>query len=154
MPAILLISNTAFADLNKPSQVTVGERLAQCLERKIPIIDRIGVNDIRSYTKYDKHYVSLNINSIYVDYDVKEKDLTVLYINNDHVEKSTSAETAKQTLQDIKQTLVDPSLAICKKLLGVTNDVNTSMMYIDPPFNSRLVKEVIRMDASGKFLLP
>ncbi len=151
---ILLTSNTVFADLSKPYQVTVGERLAQCLEHKIPMIDRIGVKEIRSYTKYDKHYISLNRNSIYVDYDVKEKDLAVMYINNNHVEKSTSAEAAKQTLQDIKKTLVDPSLAVCKKSLSITDDVNVSMLYVDPPVDSRTVKEVIRMDASGEFLLP
>ncbi|MFK5892158.1 MAG: hypothetical protein QM504_02940 [Pseudomonadota bacterium] len=152
--AILLAPNIAFSDLSEQAQVTVGERLSQCLERRIPLIDRIGNNSIRSYTKYDKHYISLNNNSIYVDYDIKENDLTVMFINNNHVEKITSAEIAKQTLQDIKQTLVEPTIKLCKKTFGIAGDVKFSMLYVDPPVESRIVKEVIRMDASGRFLLP
>jgi len=150
----LLTSAVVSADLSKPYTVTTGDRLANCMERSIPLMDRTTVKDIRSYTKYDKHYVSLNSTSIYINYSAEKNSISVIYVNNNHVEKATSAEAAKSTLQSISSSLVQASIGYCSKMLTLNEDVNFSMLYIDPPYESRALKKVIKMDASGKFTLP
>lgn len=148
------LSSSAFADLSKVYKTTQGEALASCIERKIPLVDRINVADIRSFTKYDKHYVSLSTHSIFVDYGMKEKALTLIYVNNYSVERETKAEQAKNNLLDIKSRLFEPALKICKDMLEIKEDVKYSMVYMDPPNESRKLKAVIKMNEEGSFLLP
>ena len=142
------------ADLNKPYKLTVGDRLASCVERTVPLMDRTVVSNIRSYTKYDKHYVSLNSSSIYINYLATNKSLNAIYVNNTHVETATSAEEAKVVLQGINLRLIQPSLDYCSKRLGLNEKVKLSMVFIDPPYKSRPVKKVIKKDVSGQFTLP
>ena len=153
---VALLTSTAVssADLNKPYNLTTGERLAECMERSIPLMDRITVSGIRSYTKYDKHYVSLNSTSTYVDYSKTSKSLNVIFVNNYHIETETSAETAKKELQSISSSLIQTSLGYCSKMLGLESGIKYSMIYIDPPYKSRALKNVIKMDTSGQFTLP
>ena len=134
--------------------MSTGERLAACMERSIPLMDRTTIKRLRSYTKYDKHYIALNSSSIYVDYVKKNSAINVIYVNNKHVEKSTSAENAKEILNDINASLIQPSIGYCSTMLSIDDDIKFSMLYIDPPHESRSVKKVIKMDAAGKFSLP
>lgn len=148
-----LTSTTVLADLNKPFKVTKGDRLAVCMESTIPLMDRTLVTDIRSHTKYDKHYVSLNSTSIFVTYSGKNS-LNIIFVNNEHIENATTAEAAKHRLQSIKSSLIQTSIGYCAKMLGLDENVKFSMLYIDPPYKSRALKRVINMDVSGKFTLP
>ena len=152
--ATLLSPAVSFADLNKPYIMSTGERFAACIERSIPLMDRTTIKNLRSYTKYDKHYVALNSTSIYVDYVKKNSALNVIYVNNDHVEKSTSAEKSKEILNDINASLIQPSIGYCSEMLSIDDDIKFSMLYIDPPYESRSLKKVIKMDVTGKFSLP
>lgn len=156
--SILLVtalnSSVVLADLSKPYKLTVGDRLASCVERTVPLMDRTVVGNIRSYTKYDKHYVSLNSVSIYIDYSVTNNSLNAIYVNNTHIETVTSAEEAKVVLQGINSSLIQPSLGYCSKMLGLEEKVELSMLFIDPPYESRPLKRVIKMGTSGQFTLP
>lgn len=144
----------SFADLNKPYIISTGERLAACMESSIPLIDRTTIKELRSYTKYDKHYIALNSSSIYVDYVKKNSALNVVYVNNNHVETATSVENAKEILIDINASLIQPSIGYCSEMLSIADEIKLSMLYIDPPHESRSVKKVIKMDAEGNFSLP
>ena len=156
LAAILTSAGSAAAGpLSEASVPTLGERLAACLERTVKIIDRGEVGNIRSYTKYDKHFVSLAINSIYVNYDKKDEVIHIGYIRSANVEgKATSAERAKEVLQDILSTLIKPANATCSKLLGTPEKYDFEMTYINPAYKSRPVKRVITMNQKGQFILP
>jgi len=150
----MLLSTASYADLNEVYNLSKGEALASCLERKIPIIDRIRVPGIRSYTKYDKHYISLGTNSIYVDYDSNESMITVLYVKNYSVHEATRVEEAKKYLQNIKSLLFIPALSLCSSSLGIKQSVKFSMGFMDPAFKNRFQKVVVHMNKDGAFLLP
>ncbi|MDQ7075899.1 MAG: hypothetical protein Q9O24_12305 [Gammaproteobacteria bacterium] len=150
----MLLSFTSYADLSEAYNLSKGEALAGCIERKIPIIDRIRVSDIRSYTKYDKHYISLSSNSIYVDYDSSKSMITMLYVKNYDVSERTKIEDAKKSLQNIKSLLFVPALSLCSSVIGIKNSVKFSMGFMDPAFKDRLQKVIVHMDESGVFLLP
>lgn len=149
----LTMVQNVYADLNDLYKPSKGEKLAECTEQRIPLVDRTAVKNIRSYTKYDKHYVALNSASIYVEYN-RNNALNIVYVNNEHIERVTTAESAKNTLQNIRNLLVQPALQYCGKKLAINDKVEFSMVYVDPPYESRNAKNVIIMDASGKFSLP